>query len=139
MRASSSEVRYLSSGGLFPIIDGKTGDRGQRCYEYIIGHIDSAITLEDVASVAHMSPESFCRYFKKASGKTLSEFVSEIRIGQACRCLLDTDMKISDICYHTGFKSLPYFNPRFRELLQCSPRQWRRQQRDARSTGVGSR
>lgn len=130
--ASSSEVRYLSPGGLFPIIDGKTGKRGQHCYEYIMDHIDSPITLEDVASVAHMSPHSFCRYFKKATGKTLSGFVNEIRIGLACRYLLDTDMKIADICHHTGFQSLSYFNRRFRELLQCSPRQWRQQRRVAR-------
>jgi AraC-like DNA-binding protein len=50
--------------------------------------------------------------------------------------LIDTDMKISEICYTTGFKSLSYFNRRFREAHQCSPRKWRKQRRDAQFTST---
>jgi len=126
MLASSTDVRCLSSEGFSPEFDGKSEQRATRCFQYIFDHINEPISLEEVASVANMSLHSFCRYFKKISGKTLSTFICEVRIGQACHFLLETDMNIAEICYTTGFNSLSYFNRRFRELHKCSPREWRK-------------
>ena len=74
-----------------------------------------------------MSPSAFSRYFKRVMGKTFSRFVNELRIGQACRALLETDRPIAEIAYDCGFNNLSNFNRRFRELRGVSPRQFREQ------------
>jgi len=72
-----------------------------------------------------LSPQSFCRYFKMKTRKTYFEFLVEIRIGHACRLLLDNELSASEICYACGYNTISHFNHQFKKVMRKSPIQYR--------------
>lgn len=121
----SPEVEVLATEGFAPSLDRRTEERINRCQTYIFNHLDSSFSLADVAVHMNMSPSAFSRYFKRSMGKTFSQFVNELRVGQACRDLLESDRPIAEIAYKSGFNNLSNFNRRFREIKGISPRKFR--------------
>lgn len=94
-------------------------------YNYIIQHYDKPITLEDVAKQAHMTPQAFCRYFKKHTRHTFVSFLSEVRINKACKQLTDGAYdSISTIAYNCGFNSITNFNRVFKSVTALSPSEY---------------
>ena len=79
------------------------------------------IELEKVAGIAHLHPSAFCRYFKEKTGKSLSEYLNNMRLSYACRLLLDGKLSISQICYESGFNNLSYFNRAFKQQTGFTP------------------
>ena len=65
------------------------------------------------------------RYFSRMTGRTVSEFVNEVRIGHARRMLIETDRTIAEVAFANGFESLSNFNRRFRDIAGTSPREFR--------------
>ena len=96
-----------------------------RIYDYIIDNHDKEISLEAVAGYANMNVSAFCRYFKKVTGKTYSQALNQIRIGAACRSLINTDLTISQIGYEVGYQSIAYFNRQFRIIKGLTPQEYR--------------
>ena len=76
-------------------------------------------------SYANMNVTAFCRYFKKVTGKTYSQALNQIRIGAACRSLINTDLTISQIAYEVGYQSVAYFNRQFRLIKGVTPQEYR--------------
>lgn len=93
--------------------------------DYISKHFTEEIRLADLADLVGMSPTSFSRFFKLRSGKTLSDYIVEMRLGVAARQLVDTTDSISEICYGCGFNTLSNFNRLFRKYKGCSPTEFR--------------
>ena len=83
--------------------------------------------LEDAAAIAGMSTTAFCRFFKRSTGKTFVDFVGELRIGHACRLLIESDLTIAEICYDVGFNNVSNFNRRFSERHNTSPKTYRKE------------
>lgn len=123
----SPDAEVLATEGFAPALDTRTEERINRCQDFIFEHLDRPFRLEEVADHMNMSPSAFSRYFKRVMGKTFSRFVNELRVGQACRALLETDRPVAEIAYDCGFNNLSNFNRRFRELRGASPRQFREQ------------
>lgn len=121
----SLDVEVLATDGFAPALDTRTEDRINRCQEYIFERLGQPFHLDDVAAHMSMSPSAFSRYFKRVMGKTFSRFVNELRVGQACRALIETDRPVAEIAFESGFNNLSNFNRRFRELRGVSPRQFR--------------
>lgn len=94
-------------------------------YNYLIQNHDKDITLADVAEYANMNASAFCRYFKKVTSKTLSDSLNEIRVGVACKKLINTDLSISEIGYGCGYQNVSYFNRQFKLIKQISPTAYR--------------
>lgn len=88
-------------------------------------HYQEDITLEKIASIASMSVNAFCRYFKKRTNRTLIQFLTEIRISHACRIMINQKKKISDISLMCGFNSVTLFNRQFKSIMNMSPREYR--------------
>lgn len=103
----------------------KSRQRLDEVFDFTIRNFQQRITLEEVASIAHMSVTAFCRYFKKSTQKSYVEFLTEIRIGYACQQLQGTDKPILEICYESGFNSPVNFNKQFYKLKRTTPRQFR--------------
>jgi AraC-like DNA-binding protein len=72
-----------------------------------------------------MSPSAFSRFFKLHTGRNLSEYIIEMRLGYASRLLVDTSKGIAEICYDCGFNNLSNFNRIFRKKKNCSPSEFR--------------
>ncbi|WP_196895170.1 AraC family transcriptional regulator [Aureivirga marina] len=84
------------------------------------------ITLEEVANIANMTPNAFCRYFKQRTNKTFINFLTELRIGNACKLLSKrNELNIMDICYKSGFNNLANFNRKFKDIKGMTPSKYR--------------
>ena len=92
---------------------------------YISAHINDNLRLEQLAALVGMTPTAFSRYFKLRTGKNLSEYIIDIRLGMAARQLVDTAESVSEICWSCGFNTLSNFNRLFRKRKGCSPTEFR--------------
>ena len=93
--------------------------------DFINTHINDELRLEQLANLVGMTPTAFSRFFKLRTGKTLSEYIVDIRLGQAARLLVDTADSVSEICWNCGFNTLSNFNRLFRKRKGCSPTEFR--------------
>lgn len=93
--------------------------------DYISEHYAEEISLEKASCMANMSVTAFSRNFQKMTGSRFVEFVTKVRIGQACSMLQVTDEKISTICHETGFKNLANFNRQFLRIKNTTPSAYR--------------
>lgn len=79
------------------------------------------IELERVAEIANLHPASFCRFFKEKTGKSLSEYVNDMRIGYACRLIIEGKLSVSQISFESGFNNLSNFNRTFKNHSGFTP------------------
>lgn len=79
------------------------------------------IKIDEVASIANLSSEAFCRYFKVRTRKTYTNFLNEVRISQACKMLIEGEPNIQSVCYETGFQNLSHFNRQFKKVTSKTP------------------
>jgi AraC-like DNA-binding protein len=94
-------------------------------YDYIMQQYDKQVSLDDVAKVAHMTPQAFCRYFKKHTLHTFVSFLNEIRINEACKKFMDGHHdSISTVAYNCGFNSITNFNRVFKTIRGISPSEY---------------
>ena len=128
------EAQPLTREGYSPSFTKNTDRRVQQVCQYINTHLtDPALSHANLAQLVDMNPSAFSRFFKRATGRTVSRYINEMRIGLACRMLVDSHESILEICMRTGFNNVSNFNRRFRELRQTTPRRFR-----ARHGGVAS-
>lgn len=125
--AESNEYRYISSLGYTNTSRQADKDRMSDVYNYLMLNFRKNIRQEEVAAIANMSTTSFSRYFKARTNKSFSAFVSELRIGYACKQLMEEKHTIAQICYECGYNTLSNFNKQFREHMHQTPFEYRRQ------------
>jgi len=93
--------------------------------EYINLHYTEEIRLSQLAELTDMTPVSFSRFFKLRTGKSLSDYIIDIRLGHATRQLVDSTKTVAEICYECGFNNLSNFNRIFKKKKGCSPKEFR--------------
>lgn len=119
------DYKILSSSAFANIDDASDSRRILKIYEYINENYKEPIRMEELAELVGMSYVSFSRFFKLRSGKTISDYIIDIRLGHASRMLVDTTNSIAEICYDSGFNNLSNFNRIFKKKKQCSPKEFR--------------
>lgn len=103
------------------------GQRMGNIYSYTLNHFREKITLEEIASEAAMTPQAFCRYFKKRTRKTYIEFLNEIRIEEACSLLKNnSEMSITEISERSGFSNISNFHRKFKQQKGMRPLQYQK-------------
>jgi AraC-like DNA-binding protein len=100
--------------------------RMERVYQYIHAHSADRLGLDAVARRFNMTPSTLHRNLKKATNRSLTELVNELRISHACGLLTHTELSIAEICYRCGYHNLSYFNRRFLKFKRMTPRAYRR-------------
>ena len=95
-------------------------------HAYVMARFRDRITLKEASAIANMTPTSFSRYFKVHANKTFSDFVSEIRIGHACKLLSTKKISVAQASDESGFHTLSNFNRQFRNITGYSPLDYRR-------------
>lgn len=135
--SAASSARPLSSAGFVPDLDDQAGERIGRVCRYVLRHLSERLDFRRLANESCMSQSALCHYFKRATGRTLSDFVNELRIGHARRLLIETTLGVAQIAYASGFANLSNFNHRFRRLSGVSPSVFREKHRNAARRGPG--
>ncbi len=98
-----------------------TSNRLTKTLLYLNTNYQYKITLEKVAEIANLHPSAFCRFFKEKTGKSLSEFVNDMRISYACRLIIEGKLSVSQICFESGFNNLSNFNRTFKKHTGYTP------------------
>jgi len=114
---STQEIKAFNS---------KNKERIDKILQYTIDYFQEPVTLEDVAKNVAMSIPAFCNYFKKSTKKTYIDFLNEVRVGYACKQLIDTQNNIASICYDSGFNTLANFNKQFLKVKNLTPSGYRK-------------
>lgn len=119
--SQTKEYRLLASPGYTNTLREADTERMFRVYAYVMKNFKRKMALADLAALTNMTPSSFSRYFKLHANKSFSEFVSEIRIGHACKLLIEKKMNVSQACYESGFQTLSNFNKQFKTITHRTP------------------
>lgn len=117
----ATDYRYLTSPGYTNTVKPTETDRMQLVHDYVLGHFPDDLSLDTIADLAGMTSPAFCRYFKTRANKTFSEFVSEVRIGHACKLLMNGKLNITQISFESGFRTLSNFNRQFKDITGQTP------------------
>lgn len=119
--ATCNQTVPLSSIGFKHDYEESENNRINAIYDYTLANFRRKIHLEEIAGVAVISPNSFCRYFKSKTRKTYSRFLTEIRVGHACKLLMENKLNIKQLCYESGFNNLASFHKYFKITTGKSP------------------
>lgn len=114
---------------LLPSMNDDEGQRMNAVVQYTLKHFRSPIGIDEIASVANMVPNSFCRYFKLRTRKTYLNYLNEIRIAHACQLLQKDRLSVSQVAHLSGFKNLAHFNRSFKKVMQMTPGKYGRELR----------
>jgi len=119
------EFKSLSSGSSRQMIPGSENLRMDKIYKYTLSNYTKDISLDMVADICHMTPQAFCKYFKKHTSKTYITFLHEIRINAACDKIIKGEIDgISSVAFATGFNSAINFNKVFKKFTGVAPRDY---------------
>ena len=124
--SKSTDYQYIASTTYSNTHKISETERMRRVHEYVLKHFKENINLSTVASLSNMTDAAFCRYFKSRTNKTFSDFVKEIRIGNACKILQDENKSISQTCYESGYNTVSNFNNQFKLLKGVCPKQYQK-------------
>ena len=123
----SKEVNLLSSTTFSENRDDSDNERINAIYEYSLSNFTNKISLEEISTVACISPNSFCRYFKSRTGKTFSGFLLECKVGLSCKLLIQDKLSIQQICYESGFNNFASFHKYFKKITGKTPLAYQRE------------
>ena len=124
--SQSQEVEFLASECFlekYPVV---TDARMSSVIEYITQHFTEPITLSQISSIAGMTPNSFCRYFKTMTKKTFCGFLNELRIKYACKLLQADNISVTNAAFECGYNNLSHFNRQFKLTTGQTPRNFQR-------------
>lgn len=118
--ANSNEYNLLNDDGISMQFFLKDKVRMGAVYEYIDANYNRKPDVNVVAEKVHLTTPAFCRYFKRQTNMTFTDFVNQYRIDMA-KNLLMQDKNITETCYAVGFESLSYFNKLFNKITGKNP------------------
>jgi AraC-like DNA-binding protein len=125
--SKSIECYCLSSEGFMKKTNPHQVDKINKVYDFMLTNFTKPINVEDVASVANMNSAAFCRFFKQVMMKTFVRFLTELRIGHACKLLISSDITVAGVCFESGFQNLSNFNRQFKEYTGKTPIEYKKE------------
>ncbi|MEO1518088.1 MAG: AraC family transcriptional regulator [Bacteroidota bacterium] len=129
--ALSDEYEMLQASGFGLEVSPQEQQRINIIYQFVDANYQRAMRLEEIAAEVNMTVPAFCRYFKKLTQKTFTQFVNEYRVAHACKLLAEEHLGISEVCFESGFNNFSHFNKQFRLVTSKSPSAYRKELRGA--------
>jgi AraC-like DNA-binding protein len=123
---SQQSAKPIASNSFHTVASPKSELRINKVCLFIQHNFTNKIALKEVADLLYMTESNFCKFFKKATGKTYSDYVNEIRINEASRLLVQSEKSINQISYACGFETLSYFNRVFFRKKGTTPTVFRK-------------
>lgn len=122
--AENKSARILSSKGYIKPFNQESSQALEKIYEYIYKNFNKPISSRKVAEIANMNSSSFSRFFTKIHRKSFTRYLNEIRVGYACKMLIEGEQKIISICYESGFRNVSNFNRQFKLIRGITPNEF---------------
>ncbi|MFC5683893.1 AraC family transcriptional regulator [Flavobacterium sp. MAHUQ-51] len=123
--SESSDYQIINIEAYSPTNDTFKKDRLSDVFQYIKDNYKKEVSLDEVAKIANLTPTSFCRMFKTKTKKNFVEYLNEIRISNACKHLIESDMSVSEIAYECGYKTVSNFNKLFKKNTGNTPKEYK--------------
>ncbi len=124
--SSTRDFRYISNER----VEGQNETETHRInliFDFVLNNYHTEIRVEEAAAMVNLAVNSFSRFFSQRTRKTFTQFVNEVRLGQACKLLIANKMNISEICFACGFNNLSNFNRQFKRVYSVNPLEYRKQ------------
>lgn len=99
----------------------KDGEKISGIIEHLYSNYSKNVTLNEVSEIAHMTPQAFCRYFKRHTRKSMVQYLNQIRIGKVCNWLQENKYSVTQSCYQAGFNNISNFNRQFKSITGYTP------------------
>ncbi len=125
--AAESDARRLSTVKVKPVCHVADQHRLDVIFRYLHTHFQEEIDFADLAQGLRVDQTSLCRFFKRATGRTMTAYVNELRVGAAAELLMDTDESVLDIGFRVGFGNYSNFNRQFKRIKGLGPGTLRKQ------------
>jgi AraC-like DNA-binding protein len=125
--AGAKDAQVLSSSKVRPICRIDDQRRIDSICLYLNEHFEEEIDFASFSDRFHMEQAALCRFFKRATGRTMTAYLNELRVGAAAQLLVNTDKSILEICHRVGFGNYSNFNRQFKRIKGFGPRTLRRQ------------
>ncbi|MEJ7684568.1 MAG: AraC family transcriptional regulator [Segetibacter sp.] len=122
----TTDFTILNRLSYIPISSGSDLERINKVFAYIIDNFKTNVCLDEVANLACMTPNAFCKYFKKITHKTFIEVVVEYRLHYATTQLMHTNKSVAQICFDCGFNDVAHFIRMFKSKMEVSPLQYKK-------------
>lgn len=123
---SKKQLSPIAPNTFHNVVSKKSEMRINKVCLFIQNNFYHKMYLKESADLIHLTESNFCKFFKKATGKTYSDYVNEIRINETCRLLIQTDKTVSQISFECGFETLSYFNRVFLYKKEMTPSVYRK-------------
>jgi AraC-like DNA-binding protein len=123
--AKSTDFKELSLLSYSHSLNETDSKKINKVFRYILDNFRRDICLSELASLSSMTPPAFCNYFKKHTKKTYTQFLNDVRIGHACKLIIQKNLSISQICSESGFNNLSNFNRQFKKVTNSSPTEYK--------------
>ena len=120
------QKELVTSPNYAPVLIGYKDKKIEKVIAYLNKEYNRKICLKEIASFAAMNPSSFCRYFKKNIGKSFKEYITDMRIGYACKLLSTDKFNISQISIECGFDTITHFNRCFKRITGITPTEYKK-------------
>ena len=125
--ATSDEIKVLNGEGFSMETEVKDNNRINLVFNHVKANFKEEISLDQIADLVSMTVPSFCRYFKKITNKTFTQFVNEYRLVHASKLLAEQPISITQVCYDSGFNNFSHFNKSFKAFTGQNPSEYRNQ------------
>lgn len=118
-------IRTIATQNISGIEHAARSRRIKAVCAYIDENYSKDIHLKDLADVSNMSGAALSRFFKHHTGKSITDYIIELRISKASKELIETEKTVAEICYGSGFNNISNFNRLFKRLKGCTPKEFR--------------
>ena len=125
--SNTDDYMLLNADGFAFEAESQDSSKIDVIFKYVNNNFQRHITLDEIADRVSMTVPAFCRYFKRATGKTFTQLVNEYRVVHATKLLNESQMSIADICFECGFNNFSHFNKQFNEVTGKSASQYRKE------------
>ncbi|MGB5942992.1 MAG: AraC family transcriptional regulator [Leeuwenhoekiella sp.] len=125
MLEDTDQYTVLNAQGFILETELQDNNRINVVFNFVKEEFKRHISLEEIAELVSMTVPAFCRYFKKITAKTFTQFVNEYRLVHAAKLLHERQMSITDICFESGFNNFSHFNKQFKKFTGKTPSTYR--------------
>ncbi|CAN5810776.1 AraC family transcriptional regulator [soil metagenome] len=123
--ADSKDIHVINDKNIILMQNERESEKMNNILQYLLSNFSGNIQLNEIATVANLTPNAFCRFFKQRTRKTFSTFLLEMRVSHSCKLLSETDKTVANVCYESGFKNISNFNRYFKQIIKMTPLKYR--------------